>query len=204
VIRVKVCGITRRKDARLAVDLGADALGFIFYPKSPRYIEPEKAAEIIRGLPPFVGSVGVFVDAPARRVRSVVRTCSLSAVQLHGEESPEFCSNFSVKVIKGFRVKGNRLPRGISRYAVDALLLDTFKTGVPGGTGEVFPWEVARRAERYGRIILAGGLKPGNVRRAVETVRPFAVDVSSGVESAPGRKDIKLLEAFFDQVNKVR
>ncbi len=202
--RVKVCGIKRQKDARLAVDLGAHALGFIFYPKSPRYIEPEKAAEIIRSLPPFVAAVGVFVDAPLRGIRSVVRTCGLSAVQLHGSEPPEFCSNFSVKVIKGFRVKGGRLPRGISRYAVDALLLDTYKAGVPGGTGELFPWEVARRAGRYGKIILAGGMNPGNVREAIETVRPFAVDLSSGVEAAPGKKDPKLLEAFFRQVNEVR
>jgi len=204
VTRVKVCGITRRKDALRAVELGADALGFIFYPKSPRYIPPEKAAEIIRSLPPFVASVGVFVDASVREIRSAVRTCLLSAAQLHGMESPAYCREISVKVIKAFRVQGNRLPRGISRYAVDALLLDTFQSGVHGGTGKVFDWDVARRAGRYGKIILAGGLNAGNVREAVESVRPFAVDVSSGVETAPGKKDPKLLEEFFRQVNRAR
>jgi len=202
VTRVKVCGITRPRDARTAVDLGAAALGFIFYPGSPRYIDPDKAAEIIRGLPPFVASVGVFVDAPAGRVRSVIRACSLAAVQLHGAEPPEFCASLPVKVIKGFRVREGRMPPGISRYAVDALLLDTYRAGVPGGTGEVFPWEVACRARRYGKIILAGGLNPGNVREAVEAVRPYAVDVSSGVEAAPGIKDAGLLEAFFRQVRE--
>ena len=200
--RVKVCGITRRRDALRAVDLGADALGFIFYPGSPRYIEPEKAAEIIRSIPPFVSPVGVFVDSTLREIRSVVRICQLSAVQLHGTENPAFCREISVKVIKAFRVEGDRLPRGISQYPVHALLLDTFQAGVHGGTGKVFDWDVARRAERYGRIILAGGLNPGNVRKAVKSVRPFAVDVSSGVESAPGKKDLKLLEDFFLQVNK--
>jgi len=202
VTRVKVCGITRLEDARRAVDLGADALGFIFHPGSPRCISPEKAAEIIGRLPPFVACVGVFVNTSARRVRSVVRACRLSAVQFHGEESPDYCGGFPVKVIKGFRVKGSRLPAGISRYAVDALLLDTFRAGVPGGTGRVFDWDVARRAARYGRIILAGGLTPGNVREAVETVRPFAVDVASGVESSPGKKDPALLAEFFRQVNR--
>jgi phosphoribosylanthranilate isomerase len=202
VTRVKVCGITRAIDALRAAEFGADALGFLFYPKSPRYIPPEKAAEIIRRLPPFVATVGVFVDATAREIRSAVRTCRLSAVQLHGRESPAFCREMPVKVIKGFRVKGNRLPPGISRYAVDALLLDTFRAGVAGGTGEVFDWQVARRAGRYGKIILAGGLNPGNVREAVVTVRPFAVDVSSGVEAAPGKKDPALLRDFFRQVNR--
>jgi phosphoribosylanthranilate isomerase len=202
VTRVKVCGITNREDARQAVDLGADALGFIFHPASPRYIAPEAAARIIRDLPPFVASVGVFVDASVLRVRSVVRTCLLSAVQFHGEETPAYCGGFPVKVIKAFRVKGTRLPRGLTRFVVDAILLDTFRSGVPGGTGQVFDWDVANRAKRYGRIILAGGLNPANVRDAVQAVRPFAVDVSSGVEAFPGKKDPKLLEAFFHQVSR--
>ena len=200
--RVKVCGITNREDARQAVDLGADALGFIFHPASPRYIAPEAAARIIRDLPPFVASVGVFVDASVLRVRSLVRTCLLSAVQFHGEETPDYCGGFPVKVIKAFRVKGTRLPRGLSRFVVDAILLDTFRSGVPGGTGQVFDWDVAKRAKRYGRIILAGGLNPANVRDAVQAVRPFAVDVSSGVEAFPGKKDPKLLEEFFLRVRR--
>ena len=180
--------------------MGADALGFIFYPKSPRYIKPEKAAEIIRSLSPFVASVGVFVNASIREIQSVVHTCRLSTVQLHGEEPPEFCKEFSVKVIKAFRIKGNGFPRRISQYSVDALLLDPYIVGIPGGTGTVFNWDVAKRAKRYGRIILAGGLGPENVQEAIQTVDPYAVDVSSGVESSPGKKDHKLLQKFINQV----
>lgn len=200
--RVKVCGMTRKKDALLAARLGAHAVGFIFHRGSPRFVPPERAARILESLPPFVASVGVFVNASAREIRETLRICPLSAVQLHGEESPAFCRGVPGRVIKAFRVRDGRLPRGISRYAVDALLLDTYRAGAYGGTGEVFDWEVARRAGRYGRIILAGGLNPSNVRRAVETVRPFAVDVSSGVETAPGRKDPGRLEAFFRAVNR--
>ena len=201
MIRVKVCGITRRKDALHAAELGAHALGFVFYRRSARYVDPEKAAAIIRSLPPFVATVGVFVDAPLREVRSIANRCRLSAVQLHGGESPEFCGQVPGRVIKAFRVQGPRMPRGVSRFRVDALLLDTYKAGTPGGTGEVFPWEVAARARRYGRVILAGGLHPGNVGQAVSVARPYAVDVSSGVEVSPGKKDPVLVEAFLKQVS---
>ncbi len=194
--RVKVCGITTLEDALRAADLGVDALGFIFYPESPRYIRPEEAAEIIRSLPPFVASVGVFVDCPPDRVDAVAATCGLSAVQLHGNETPEMCEGFRLKVIKAFRIRDGRLPSEISRYRTDALLLDAFVEGIPGGTGTPFPWQAARRAKQYGRIILAGGLNCENIRDAVETVQPYAVDVSSGVESEPGRKDPKRLAEF--------
>ena len=199
--RVKVCGITRRDDALRAVDLGVDALGFVFYPESPRYIQPEEAAEIIRALPPFVAPVGVFVDCPAAEIGSIIAECSLGAVQLHGNEAPDFCEGFRVKVIKAFRVRDDRLPPGIDRYRTDAILLDAFQEGIPGGTGTIFSWEVARRAKAYGRIILAGGLNCENIRDAIESVRPYAVDVSSGVEAAPGRKDAKRMAEF---VNKVK
>ncbi len=199
--RVKVCGITRREDALRAADLGVDALGFVFYPPSPRFIRPEEAAEIIRALPPFVARVGVFVDRPAAEIHSIASECALTAVQLHGKEAPDFCERFRVKVIKAFRVRDGRLPPEIDQYRTDAILLDTYQEGIPGGTGTPFSWEAARKAKPYGRIILAGGLDCGNVREAMEAVRPYAVDVSSGVEEAPGRKDAKRMAEF---VNKVK
>ena len=195
--RVKVCGITRAEDAQLAVELGVDALGFVFYPASPRYIPPAEAAEIIRGFPPFVASVGVFVDCPYEEIDSIVAECGLTAVQLHGGEAPDFCTRFHVKVIKAFRIRGAQLPPELARYRTDAILLDAFREGIPGGTGETFSWEVAQEAKRHGRIILAGGLNCENIRKAIETVRPYAVDVSSGVETAPGKKDPSLLAEFL-------
>jgi phosphoribosylanthranilate isomerase len=193
--RVKVCGITTGEDAQLAVDLGVDALGFVFYPPSPRYTPPTQVAEIIQGLPRFVASVGVFVDHPSEEIDSIVAECGLTAIQLHGGETPEFCARFQVKVIKAFRVRGAKLPAEVSRYRTDAILLDAFREGIPGGTGTAFPWEVALEAKRYNRVILAGGLNPDNIRKAIETVQPYAVDVSSGVETAPGKKDpIRLAE----------
>jgi len=179
--RVKVCGITRLEDALRAADLAADAVGVIFYPKSPRYIPPPEAAEIIRALPPFVASVGVFVDCPSGEIDSIATACSLTAVQLHGNETPEFCDQFRMKVIKAFRVRDARLPSEIDRYRTDAILLDAFVEGSHGGTGKTFSWEVAREAKRFGRVILAGGLNCENIRDAIETVQPYAVDVSSGV-----------------------
>jgi phosphoribosylanthranilate isomerase len=200
--RVKVCGITTLEDALRAADLGADALGFIFYPKSPRYISPPEAAEIIRGLPPFVASVGVFVDCPTDEIDSIAATCSLTAAQLHGSETPEFCDQFRMKVIKAFRVRDARLPPEIDRYRTDAILLDAFVEGSPGGTGRTFAWEVAREAKRFGRVILAGGLNCENIRDAIETVRPYAVDVSSGVETAPGKKDPVRLAEFLKKAKE--
>ncbi|MGW8322645.1 MAG: phosphoribosylanthranilate isomerase, partial [Thermodesulfobacteriota bacterium] len=202
--RVKVCGITALEDALRAADLGADAVGFIFYPKSPRYIPPPEAAEIIRRLPPFVASVGVFVDCPSGEIDSIAAACSLTAVQLHGSETPEFCDQFRMKVIKAFRVRNARLPQEIEGYRTDAILLDAFVEGSPGGTGKTFCWEVAREAKRFGRVILAGGLNCENIRNAIETVRPYAVDVSSGVETGPGKKDPKRLAEFLKTVKEFR
>jgi phosphoribosylanthranilate isomerase len=202
--RVKVCGITTVGDALRAADQGADALGFIFYPKSPRYIPPPEAAEIIGGLPPFVASVGVFVDCPSGEIDSIAAACSLTAVQLHGSETPEFCDRFPMKVIKGFRVRDARLPPEIDRYRTDAILLDAFVEGSPGGTGKTFSWQIAREAKKFGRVILAGGLNCENVRNAIETVQPYAVDVSSGIETAPGKKDPVRLAEFLKTVKELR
>jgi phosphoribosylanthranilate isomerase len=201
---VKVCGITRLPDALAAVEWGADALGFVFYPGSPRFIAPPKARDIIRALPPFVAAVGVFVDSPLAEIKTVVEACGLTAVQLHGTESPALCQRIPVSVIKAFRVRGSRLPAGLGCCRADAILLDTFRKAVPGGTGVSFRWEVALEARRYGRIILAGGLNAENVTRAIAAARPYAVDVSSGVEKEPGKKDPVLLKQFLERVKRYR
>ena len=201
--KVKICGLTRWEDACYAADLGADALGFIFYDKSPRYVPPEVARDIIGRLPPFISTIGVFVDSPYQEIVQIVKECHLSAVQLHGNESPAFCKQFSAtsaSVIKAFRIEGSQLPADISLYGVDALLLDTYQAGLPGGTGTTFPWEVAIEAKAWGKIILAGGLNAENVVEAIERVRPYAVDISSGVEVSPGIKDQRLMAEFVARV----
>jgi len=182
----------------LAAALGAHALGFIFYPKSPRYVAPGEARAIIAQLPPFVLSVGVFVDESAAAVRELA-TLGLDWVQLHGRETPDYCRSLGRRVIKGFRVVGPETLKHLADFqgAVQAFLLDTYKPGTTGGTGETFDWSLARQAQGYGPIILAGGLSSENVTQAVAIARPQAVDVSSGVEAAPGKKDPEKLKAFF-------
>lgn len=200
--RVKICGITNAKDAAAAVESGADALGFIFYGKSPRFIEPEKAAGIINELPPFVTAVGVFVDETLDGVRKAVLESGVTCVQLHGAETPEFCDSVGGSVIKAFRIKGIEDIEAIKKYRAGAYLLDAFKTGVPGGTGKTFDWEIALEAKKLGRIILSGGLNPGNVLDAVRHVNPYAVDVSTGVEKSPGIKDPGLVRNFIEELKK--
>jgi len=202
--RVKICGITRLEDAQQAVDLGAAALGFNFYPPSPRYIEPEAARAMVRRLPPFVTSVGVFAnETDAGRVISIAREAGATAVQLHGPGFPdlqELLSAFTlvvaVPVREGFKAEA------LGKFRPHAYLLDAFDADRLGGTGKTFDWNAAREAKRYGPIILAGGLTPENVGQAVRVVRPFAVDVASGVESAPGIKDSAKLSAFFAAVTE--
>ena len=202
MVRVKICGITNLEDALLAADLGAQALGFIFYSKSPRSIKPEAARDIISSLPPLVLSIGVFVDEEAGVVREVAQTVGLDWVQLHGKESPDYCRTLGRRVIKGFRVQDESSLAVLPDYrdAVQALLLDTYRPGTPGGTGETFDWELARRGQDYGPVILAGGLTAANVGQAIAIAQPAAVDVASGVEAAPGRKDPERLESFFSAV----
>jgi len=202
MVRIKICGITNAEDARLAADLGADALGFIFHPASPRRVEPEAAREIIRQLPPLVLSVGVFVDEEAALVGELAARVGLDWVQLHGRESPGYCRSLGRRVLKGFRIEAASSLEALAKYrgAVQAFLLDTYKAGEPGGTGETFDWQLARRAQDLGAIVLAGGLTPANVAQAIEVARPQAVDVASGVEAAPGKKDPEKLRAFFEKV----
>jgi phosphoribosylanthranilate isomerase len=197
VTRVKICGVTRAEDAALAVEAGADALGFIFVPGTPRYIHPDRAAAIIAALPPLVAAVGVFVDQPLDEVLAVASACRLEAVQLHGEESAAYCRRLPIRIIKALRVRGAESLGALEGYPAQAFLLDAFVEGQPGGTGVAFPWALAREAKRHGPIILSGGLRPETVAEAVRRVRPFGVDVSSGVERRPGQKDPEKVREFI-------
>ncbi len=200
--RVKICGITNLDDARLAVEYGADALGFVFYEGSPRHVFPETVREIISHLPPFVTTVGVFVNAPPQEIREVMDLAGLDVVQLHGDEPQEECSLFP-RVIKAFRVRELSDIERLKGYSVSAYLLDAYDPEVPGGTGQTFNWDIAVEAKKYGPIILAGGLTPENVADAVSRVRPYAVDVSSGVEAQKGKKDHEKMRLFIERVKKI-
>jgi phosphoribosylanthranilate isomerase len=197
-VKVKICGIMNVEDALTAVDAGADALGFMFYASSPRCVTRETAAQIVHQLPPFVAKVGVFVNATSEEVRQAIADCGLDTLQFHGEESPEFCRQSGLKVLKAFRVQGPETLKVLSHYSEMTWLLDSFVAGTRGGTGNTFNWDIATQAVKMrGRVILAGGLTPENVAEAVQKVRPYGVDVSSGVESAPGRKDAARVRAFI-------
>jgi len=200
--RIKICGLTRLEDAQRAVDLGAAALGFNFYPPSPRYIEPEPARAIIRRLPPFVTAVGVFADeTDAGHVISLARESGATAVQVHGPRFPALHELLSVfTLVVAVAVREGFKPEELRKIKPSAFLLDAFDPDRLGGSGSTFDWSVAREAKQYGPIILAGGLTPENVAQAVWEVRPFAVDVASGVESAPGIKDPAKLQACFAAV----
>jgi len=201
--RVKICGITTWDDARLSIDLGASALGFNFYPPSPRAISLADAWSIVRRLPPFVEAVGVFVNWEPQVVDAVARAARLGSVQLHGAESPEDVAELARarRVTKAVQVKHGFRVASLARYrAADAILLDGFARGLHGGTGRTLDWKLARAASRYGRIILAGGLTAENIAEAIRVAQPFAVDVASGVESRPGRKDPAKLLALFAAV----
>ncbi len=204
-VRAKICGITNLKDALAAVDAGADALGFMFYEASPRNVSAKVAAGIIRQLPPFVAKVGVFVNATEETVGKTIAECGLDTLQFHGDETPEFCQKFApLKVYKAFRMQGLESLQGLAGYKTDAWLLDSFVPGKPGGTGATFNWDLAIEAKKLGRpVILAGGLTPENAAEAVMKVRPYAVDVSSGVESSPGKKDHAKLRQFIAAAQRV-
>lgn len=199
-VRVKICGITNAKDAEIAVEAGADALGFIFVAGTPRYIDPDAARAIVNDLPPLVSPVGVFADHPVAEIERVINRCGFRTVQLHGSEAPEYCRQLTVSVIKTFRVRPGGPPPPFEAYRVHAFLLDTFVEGKLGGTGKTFPLEVASSAKAFGRVIIAGGLTPENVVQVIREVHPYAVDVSSGVESKPGRKDPQKLRDFIARV----
>ncbi|MDD5538598.1 MAG: phosphoribosylanthranilate isomerase [Candidatus Omnitrophica bacterium] len=236
-VKVKVCGITNLRDARAAVAAGADFLGFVFYKKSPRYIAPVKAFRLISCLPRTVRKVGVFVNEDKERVKAIAAACGLDMVQFHGTETPAYVNAFKAcRVIKAVRVKGRRSLEGLDKYRADFFLLDTFRKGRFGGTGERFPWKllaplaqqpVRHKLWRTGRIpprgrkdngamgfsswgstkkktkfIVSGGLTPDNVGELLQVFKPYAVDVSSGVEKAPGKKDIGKIRQFIQKAKK--
>jgi phosphoribosylanthranilate isomerase len=196
-VKVKVCGMTNLKDTLVAVEEGADAVGFIFYKKSPRSVTMKLVREIVLELPPFVDTVGVFVDETADQINKIADYCNLDMVQLHGDESPTFCKKIRRRVIKAFRVKDMQSVKNISNFQVSGFILDTFSESLHGGTGKVFDWNLALPAKKFGPVIIAGGVTPNNVRQAIQRVRPYGVDVCSGVESEPGIKDHKKIRVFL-------
>ena len=223
MVKVKICGITNMEDAKIAVKLGADALGFVFA-FSPRRISEARAYKIIRELPPFVSSVGVFVNDQLARVNQIIKKCNLNVVQFHGDESPDYCGHFEgMKVIKAFRVRNQKSLRVLSDYRVDGFLLDTYIEGKMGGTGASFNWDLVRPVRDFATsgsgkgisngvnllkdfrepIILSGGLSPDNIAEAVKMVKPYAVDVSTGVESTPGKKDPQLVKEFIRRAKQL-
>ncbi|MGQ4810273.1 N-(5'-phosphoribosyl)anthranilate isomerase [Candidatus Entotheonellaceae bacterium PAL068K] len=197
LIQVKICGITDHDDAQVAVEAGADMVGFIFYPPSPRYVAPVQARAIVASLPRSVVAVGVFVNEDAETLSRIACTSGVQCVQLHGEESPELCQQLPWRVIKSFRFRARMRPEIMRQYAVDALLIEGFHDSLYGGGGAQADWQQAAALHAYGRIILAGGLTPENVHEAVRIVRPYAVDVCSGVEATPGKKDWNKVRAFI-------
>ena len=197
VPRVKICGITNLDDAHHAAACGADALGFVFYPGSPRFVDPDQARRIIAELPPLVTAVGLFVNEPTARIREMVEFCGLNTVQLHGDEEPDQCCYPPCRVIKALRLRGDMQESQFAAYKVSALLLDAFVPNTFGGTGHRCDWEQAATVASQHRVILAGGLNPVNVADAVRQVRPYGVDVSSGVEEKPGQKDPEKVARFI-------
>lgn len=202
-LKIKICGITNLVDATAAVEAGADALGFMFYEQSPRNVQIECVAKIVQKLPLWVLKVGVFVNPDPELVMTALGNCGLNLLQFHGEESPEFCASFGVMSMKAFRIKDADSLTQIPNYRTDVYLLDSHVAGKQGGTGEKFNWELAVEAKKFGKpIFLAGGLTPKNVAEAVYEVRPYGVDVSSGVESSPGKKDHDKIWSFIQAARK--
>jgi phosphoribosylanthranilate isomerase len=203
--RIKICGIANLTDAQVVVEAGADALGFNFYEKSPRCVPLKTAAEISGRLPPFIRRVGVFVNAPEDFVSRAIAECGLTMLQFHGDEPPEFCTRFGVMSMKAFRVRDGESLNALPKFQTDAWLLDAYSPDAPGGTGGKFNWKLAIEAQKLGKpVYLAGGLTPENVADAVRLVRPFGVDVASGVECAPGKKDPAKVRAFINAVKAAR
>ena len=207
MICIKVCGITKLEDARYAAHVGFDAVGFIFYRNSPRYIAPEKARDIIAALPPFVMTVGVFVDEEPGTVRDICGLAKLSMVQLHGDEPPEYCRSMPLRVIKAFGIDEHFNFRKLAEYEnsnVAAFLLDKHSPELVGGTGQTFDWRLAQNAKEYGKIILAGGINPFNVEAALKEAEPFGIDVNSGVEILPGEKNRVKMRELIEKVRRFR
>lgn len=197
MVKIKICGITELDDALHAVDCGADALGFVFYERSPRAVTPHKAQAIIAQLPPFVTVVGLFVNEDPRIIQDVADHCHLDVIQYHGDETPETVRKAPRRSIRALRIREDATLEGLEAYPASGLLIDAWVTGAFGGTGVLSNWEIAAEIAKKHPLILAGGLSPENVAAAIQTVCPYGVDVSSGVEYAPGRKDKKKVAAFI-------
>jgi phosphoribosylanthranilate isomerase len=204
IVKVKICGITSYDDAVAAMDVGADLLGFNFYPPSPRYLEPEKAAEIVSKLPAFIDTAGVFVNASLDEIRRIIDLCRLDWVQLHGDEDPEFCrslNSVNVKTMKALRVKDESDIAKAENFFTDAILLDAFHPEKYGGTGLTFDWNIVGHIGK--RIFLAGGINPDNAAEAVE-LGVYGIDACSGIEAEPGKKDHKKMKQLFDNIRHLR
>ena len=197
MVKIKICGITEPGDALHAVECGADALGFVFYERSPRAITPDKAQAIIAQLPPFVTVVGLFVNEDPRIIREVADRCHLDVIQYHGDETPDMVRIAPRRSIRALRIKENKTLGDLDTYPVSGLLVDAWVAGAFGGTGVLSNWGIAAEIAKKRPLILAGGLTPENVAAAIQAVRPYGVDVSSGVEESPGRKDQKKVAAFI-------
>ncbi|MCK4292493.1 MAG: phosphoribosylanthranilate isomerase [Planctomycetes bacterium] len=204
MVKVKICGLTNYEDAVAALDMGADLLGFNFYPESPRYVTPEKAAEIISKLPAFIDVAGVFVNASFEEIRRIIDRCRLNWIQLHGDEDPEFCGSFRsvhVKTMKALRVKDTSDIEKADQFFTDAVLLDAFHPEKYGGTGLTFDWNIVGHIGK--RVFLAGGINPDNAAAAVE-LGVYGIDVCSGIEAEPGKKDHRKMKKLFENVNLLR
>ena len=200
---IKICGITNLDDALAAAEAGADALGFIFYSRSPRCITPEQAQEIIAGLPRGIAKVGVFVNDDLERIEGIVGICGLDFIQLHGDETPDYCRRFPAStVIKAFSPRSAADLKRAADYPVRAILVDAFAPGLYGGTGKTSNWELARAIGEHCPLILSGGLNSANIEEAIATVSPDAVDINSGVESAPGRKDHYKINEIIEMIRR--
>jgi len=201
---IKICGMTRLADALVAVKCGADALGFIFYPRSPRYLPPEKAKELIQRLPPEVTRVGVFVNEAVETVKEIQALCGLDLIQLHGDETPDYCRQFpSVLLIRAVSPRSEEELPLLEEYPCRAILLDRREGALYGGTGQISNWELGVRIRKRFPLILSGGLNPGNIGEAMKAVSPHAVDICSGVESAPGIKDPEKIRAVIGEVRRI-
>jgi len=203
-VKVKICGITNLDDALCAVEAGADALGFNFYEPVPRYIRPEEVRRIISYLPPFLTTVGLFVNPTLARIQEILDVAQVDAIQLHGEIDHGLVKILGKRAIIAIRIKDETSLKMIPQEEVNAIHLDSYVEGRYGGTGHTFDWGLAVKAKAYGRIILAGGLTPENVAAAVETVRPYGVDVSSGVEEKPGKKDHRKIREFISRAKNIK
>jgi len=204
IAKVKICGLTNYDDAAAAMEMGADLLSFNFYPKSPRYIQPEKAAQIITKLPAFIDIAGVFVNSSLEEIRNTIDQCQLNWVQLHGDESPQFCSALlwhNVRTMKAIRVKDKGDIDRAQSYLTDAILLDAFNPQKYGGTGLTFDWNIIGHVTR--RVFLAGGINPDNAAKAVK-LGVYGIDVCSGIEAQPGKKDHKKMKKLFDNIRHLR